>query len=476
MSGRASQLICSAIIGAALLSCSEPVERHLGVDIIEVQDSQPEIIISVTIDGLTTVVNPANSLSYYVFWSTPVPAATSLTVSCQSGFEALLESDQLTTDHEVFIMGLYPNAICRLTARSTDQEGNLGEATLDLTVGPKPEFLPDLDIVTHDLVATTPGWTLFNLTNKFDPQPVIVAVIDPFGRYRWYYMRSSSPTASGSLVRLISDGFLLGGTNDGKGQPQMVNFEGKIVWEKKLPVHHDIRLHADDSAIMYLSWTNACPNDVPGSGTVNLFDLEGDEVTWKWVFCEHYAPTNKKKDWDHLNAVVPFPGENALLLSAKNQNALFKIDMNSEEVAWRLGEDGDYLRTDKPEEPAFLRQHAPEFVENNEILLFDNGQNNVREHSGAVQLRYDEEDQVFEVTWSWYPDPPIYCRQWGDADRLTDGNTLITFGRRSKKKTSHLIEVTMTGERVWEAVTPVKWGWYRAERIDMLPPGYVITE
>lgn len=81
----------------------------------------------------------------------------------------------------------------------------------------------------------------------------------------------------------------------------------------------------------------------------------------------------------------------------------------------------------------------------------------------------------YGVAWSWYPDPPIFCEIWGDADRLENGNTLITFGRREDLE-SHLVEVTPEGERAWELVTPPSWGWYRADRIDPLPGGYVVED
>ena len=81
----------------------------------------------------------------------------------------------------------------------------------------------------------------------------------------------------------------------------------------------------------------------------------------------------------------------------------------------------------------------------------------------------------YQVAWSWYADPPIFAKVWGDADRLENGNTLIAFGRRQELE-SHLIEVTMAGERVWELVPQVGWGWYRAERMEPLPAGWVVTE
>jgi len=241
-------------------------------------------------------------------------------------------------------------------------------------------------------------------------------------------------------------------------------------------MHHEILPWADGEEFLYLGMTEACPDDIPDSTTIVRYDPETREVLWEWSFCEHYTPDKIEEDWDHTNAVVEFPDEDAYLISAKMQNGLFKIDLETEEVVWRLGKGGDFEIDDPAVINPFLRQHAPEFVGPDEVLLFDNGKGTVREKSGAVQLKFDEDAMTYQITWSWYPDPPIFCHMWGDADRLDNGNTLMTFGRRHQTKDSHLIEVDMAGSEVWHLKSPVKWGWYRADRVAPFSAGYVVTD
>ena len=428
------------------------------------------------IEGLFAAVNPGNTLSCYVFWTTPVPASTALDVDCGEGTATIL-GDGLRMDHEVFVMGLYPEAGCVFTARSEDGDGVAAEAETAFSVPSRPEALPPLELLVDGGEVVQPGWTLFNLTNKYEQSPPIAAVVDAVGRYRWYHVRATSATGSGTPVSRVSQGILIGGSNDGGiTWPALVDWEGRLLWEEALAMHHEILLEAQGEELLYLGTTTECPDGIPDSGTIVRYAPGTDEVLWKWVFCEHFTPAEAKTDWDHTNALVPFPGEDAFLLSAKTLNGLFKIDVGTGEVLWRLGKGGDFVRVDGETTIPFLRQHAPEFLGEDEILLFDNGKDTVREKSGAVQLRFDEEAMTYEVTWSWYPDPPIFCHMWGDADRLGNGNTLMTFGRRNEENDSHLIEVTMDGDEVWHLKTPVKWGWYRADRIDPLPAGYVITE
>ncbi|MCA9564159.1 MAG: aryl-sulfate sulfotransferase, partial [Myxococcales bacterium] len=108
-------------------------------------------------------------------------------------------------------------------------------------------------------------------------------------------------------------------------------------------------------------------------------------------------------------------------------------------------------------------------------LLFDNGMLGEREWSRAMEIELNHEQGTAEVVWEYRPDPDIYARIWGDADRLPNGNTLITFGlREEEREVTHLIEVTPGGERAWEVRYPLKWGSYRAERLAETPFGYVI--
>ena len=68
------------------------------------------------------------------------------------------------------------------------------------------------------------------------------------------------------------------------------------------------------------------------------------------------------------------------------------------------------------------------------------------------------------MVWEFRPNPDIYAPVWGDADRLANGNTLVTFGRNPE--TSHIIEASPAGDNLWELIVPDAWGTYRAERVE----------
>lgn len=63
------------------------------------------------------------------------------------------------------------------------------------------------------------------------------------------------------------------------------------------------------------------------------------------------------------------------------------------------------------------------------------------------------------VVWEYRETPDFFSQWGGDADRLPNGNTLITDCTNGR-----ILEVTMEGEKVWEVFVE-DWDIYRSERI-----------
>ena len=139
-------------------------------------------------------------------------------------------------------------------------------------------------------------------------------------------------------------------------------------------------------------------------------------------------------------------------------------------------------------EDLFLRQHAVEIQPDGNLLLFDNGLDvdeairfsepleKVRTYSRVIELEltFDSSGapERAEVVWD-YTDRNLYAFARSEADRLSNGNTLITYSRLEELDDSLILEVTPEGDVAWQLRTPPGWSTYRSERIHPRY-GYVI--
>jgi hypothetical protein len=321
-----------------------------------------------------------------------------------------------------------------------------------------------------------PGWTLINLNNAFDGVPLHVALIDEQGRYRWIHPRATAYVGADSDTRTVPEGVLIGG--NGSLRAALVSWEGEVLWSPDVLMHHHLALDGATDQIWYLPILEDC---YAGSvlGTVTVADRGSLAVDWQWRLCDRYTPDPLLATGAHLSCIARFPDEDALLLSSRNQNALFKVDRDSDALVWVMGWAGhpdDGFRGDfaMAEPDRFYQQHEPEIQADGHIVLFDNGMEGAREYSRAIEIAYDEEAMTAAVVWQYRPDPDIFAPIWGDADRLANGNTLIVFGLRSEVAHTYLIEATADGDTVWQVRLPLHWGVYRAERVGAPPLGWVL--
>lgn len=177
---------------------------------------------------------------------------------------------------------------------------------------------------------------------------------------------------------------------------------------------------------------------------VVVYDRSTDEITWEWTFRNHYpAGTDGgyNDDWTHVNDVEPV-GDDRLLLSPRNFDQAIVVDMETKAIVERLGTDGDHDVLDE--------QHSPDW------LVSENGTPTVvvADSENDRVVEYAKEDGEWVRTWTVGAGSLNWPR---DADRLPNGNTLITDTLNHR-----VMEVTPTGEVVWEYYAT--WGPYDAER------------
>lgn len=285
-----------------------------------------------------------------------------------------------------------------------------------------------------------------------------------------------------------------------------LDWDSKPIWEKPMPVHHDV-VQAEDGSF-YVIWegTREYRDLVVRFDAVALLNAEG-ETTGVWSTYDHLEEIKRSFDptafldtildsleamgplpdmakgipglieinklgtevmiynYFHLNTVSLIPDTELgrkdkrfksgnILICARNVNQIAVLDSATMEILWTWGE-------------GILEwPHHPTLLTNGNVLVFDNGVR--RGYSKVLELN----PATREIEWEYVADPPesFYTEQKGSAQRLPNGNTLICEGDRGRA-----FEVTSEGDIVWEWFNPLTRKGRRVQvyRMMRLPPEQV---
>jgi phage terminase large subunit-like protein len=194
-------------------------------------------------------------------------------------------------------------------------------------------------------------------------------------------------------------------------------------------------------------------NDQKSDAQVVEVNQKG-EVVWTWHAKNYFdkPPYDNIFDegWTHTNAVSRLPNGNTLI-SLRNFNVVVEVDAKGE-VVRTIGEG------------IFDNQHDPEILPNGNLLTANH--NRQPQNSGKPQAAVEIKPETGKIVWQY---SIADQRSWPlrDADRLANGNTLIT-------GTTRIVEVTPEGEIVWQLKLQgvnftqqdaVGRGFYKADRI-----------
>ena len=117
------------------------------------------------------------------------------------------------------------------------------------------------------------------------------------------------------------------------------------------------------------------------------------QVAWVWDPFQwlnvHRLPIlgQGPTDWLHTNSVAFSPADGDLIVSLRNQAWVIKIDYangtGNGHVIWRLGQGGNFKLNATGADPWFSYQHDVTYINNNTLVLFDNGNLRHSEHPRA---------------------------------------------------------------------------------------------
>jgi hypothetical protein len=249
------------------------------------------------------------------------------------------------------------------------------------------------------------------------------------------------------------------------------DWNGRVLWEVRHPDHHHHGILLRNGNVL-LHCMGAVPEEIARrvkGGMVEKNMLSGQyaplsqgeagkmysdylaEITragktvWEWRTWEHLDPEGDgiseiqapRTMWAQGNSVQELP-DGDILASFRPTSTVVRISRNTGKILWKLS-------------PPFVAgQHAPTLLPNGNILIFDNGTHRLDDsmpYSRAIEI----DPATNEIVWKYqdYPSWNFFSPRMGIAQRLANGNTLLTessFGR--------FFEVTKEGQIVWEYVNP----------------------
>jgi len=245
--------------------------------------------------------------------------------------------------------------------------------------------------------------------------------------------------------------------------------QGAVVWEDEARGGHHAVSMTPQGTILFLNdewfeveYDPAQPPILLLGDVIQEVDPATGDLLWEWRLRDHVDPVEHHdadriwtRDWSHCNTVRLYPGYayngqtyDALLLNSRRLFTFWMIDRATGEILWSCGEHGT-LRPEVPEgEYLFTDAHDVTMIEPDRFLLFDNGNEHTPPTSRALEIVADPVAGTVTEAWSWTESQFHMFDFWGgDANRLPNGNTLVTNVTRGR-----LVEVTPSGETVWEMI------------------------
>lgn len=256
-----------------------------------------------------------------------------------------------------------------------------------------------------------------------------------------------------------------------------MDWNSNIKWIKRVSAHHDIDIHEDndiytlthDYEVIFrsgipLPFGNNYISILSPEGevkkTISLYKILENEIPLerfkaiaRWLIDPEAFVTRIEKGLLPPRDVFAWPTDlfhsNTIEIINKDFNKIFKkgnvlccirnldliavIDVDEEKLVWSWGKNN------------LEGPHHPTFLENGNILIFDNGY--FRKYSRIIELN----PLTKKIVWQYTADPPesFYSMGGGASQRLPNGNTLITESNKGR-----VFEITEEGETVWEFYNP----------------------
>ena len=297
---------------------------------------------------------------------------------------------------------------------------------------------------------------------------------------------------------LLDNGNILGYA-DGRdyslpGRAFEMGIDNELIWQgpsnlEGIGVHHDairlpngntMALTSEDQLLPIpdADWPIEVDQIVWRGDKIIEWDPSGNEV-WSWSCFDHYSLEDWDYnqilmsfglgfyDWTHSNAIWYDEQDDAVYISVRYLNRVTKIDYQTGNVIWNMGEDTPSGDAEVGNSLGFSMQHAVKILDNRNLMIYDNGNdfNPIVSRGLEISVSEDDSTPLAEIVWEYQLPDSVSSGKMSDSDRLPNGNTLLT-----STHSRYLLEVSPDSQRVWEVEPYQQFSTYRGERVAGLYP------
>lgn len=463
--------------------------------------------------------------------------------------------------HRVAVLGMRPDRKHDIRIKLEDESGRVEYSNYLTFQTPKlPDNFPPLEVVRAEPERMEPGLTMF-ATNVWKSTSSIldygyIVIVDNEGEVVWF-CETVDRIAD---MRILRNGHILYQHGNyryayeidilGRDHNRWIAKNLTIVPDKRsiaIPIdttHHDI-IELPNGNLATLATelneieeypTSEFDRDAPWvpahvvCDAVIEFDRETGEIVnrfelrdildpkrfgyislgsfWKDKYNDRIGALSR--DWSHANALVYLPEEDAMIISFRHLDCIYKLNWATKEIHWILGDPGGWapefepylLRPENPDFQWFYHQHSPQITPRGTLMLYDNGNYRARpfdratmapeNRSRILELEIDEDAKTFRTVFEYDggEEDRFYCPFYCEADWLPKTkNILVTDGGHveladgtpnddvpGERQWARVFEITRDSppQKVFEIRfdsglgSPLGWSIYRSNRIRSL--------
>ncbi len=428
-----------------------------------------------TFEDVNLVQNPDNALRVQATLTTSEPAHVYVQYAYTQNGEMYTETSTVSAlqkEHDINLLALRDSTFYQFRIFAFNKKNKIQSQLYELIT---PKLPLEVQNFESSKVSRLENRQTYTITNTMRGSQSYYFICDAEGRLVWY---ADYPVLHNVCNgwRWSKDNTILQG--DCKTIREM-DLLGNLITEIDIDepewnLHHDLMKMRDGNIIAIytkpemadLTNTTGNPESIVAVDGYIVVNPEGETIE-NWSTSDHFdIQTAERKgaywnfiygsgtvDWCHFNAIEE-DIDGSILISVSHWSTILKIDRASGEVKWQLGERGT-LRV--PPGFTFRQQHAITVLAPNRYLIFDNL--GLQESSRAMEFAVETIDNRAFQFWEYIPQPNIVSLTRGNAERLSNGNTLIFFPTNR----GIIQEINEEGELLWEVET--QRSGYRAYRI-----------